>query len=186
MVQCCNQDSPGEYLQFCTWSLVSILAFFMTFTSHSPQKKIESFIIAVVFLVIAMEEIEWGQRFFHFHVAWVESRNMEHEFNFHNMMEISAWQYRAWTFLFWCVVPAFYMLIRKLEYLKMRKYKISKFMLINPAFIIINFCLFLIYAAIPLWKSAAFYEFSELNLGLSFVFLLASECSPGDACFKFK
>lgn len=106
-----EEDGPGE------WSLALLLfassfIFFLSFLRFRKNINIPLiikcafFLFAVIFFVIAMEEISWFQRILKFKTPDLLNHNSQHEFNFHNIA--TSWfenSYYFGAFLFLIVLP---------------------------------------------------------------------------------
>ena len=82
-----SEDGPLEWLQFFEYTLSSVLAFIIYFRQRG-KKQINSIIwllIALLSLIIAGEEISWGERITGIGIATISDLNVQGETNFHNL-----------------------------------------------------------------------------------------------------
>ena len=82
-----SEDGPLEWLQFFEYFLSSILSFFI-YVRRKKKKEINSIIwllISLLSLIIAGEEISWGERLTGIGVATISELNVQGETNFHNL-----------------------------------------------------------------------------------------------------
>ena len=82
-----KEDGPLEWLQFLEYSFASILAFII-FVRRKKKKEINSLIwllISFLSLVIAGEEISWGERLTGIGITTISDLNVQGETNFHNL-----------------------------------------------------------------------------------------------------
>ena len=82
-----SEDGPLEWLQFFEYMISSLLAL-LVFLRRKKKKEINSIIwllIAFLSLVIAGEEISWGQRLTGIGITSISDMNVQGETNFHNL-----------------------------------------------------------------------------------------------------
>ena len=82
-----SEDGPLEWFQFIEYALSSLLAFFI-YLRRKNKKDINSIIwllIAFLSLVIAGEEISWGERLTGIGINSISNLNVQGETNFHNL-----------------------------------------------------------------------------------------------------
>ena len=82
-----SEDGPLEWLQFIEYTLSSLLAF-LVFVRRKKKKEINSLVwlfIAILSLVIAGEEISWGERLTGIGITAISDLNVQGETNFHNL-----------------------------------------------------------------------------------------------------
>ena len=82
-----SEDGPLEWLQFFEYLLSSFLAFFI-YLRRKKKKEINSLIwllIAFLSLVIAGEEISWGERLTGIGITTISDLNVQGETNLHNL-----------------------------------------------------------------------------------------------------
>ena len=82
-----SEDGPLEWLQFFEYVLSAILAFTIYFR-RKEKKEINSLIwlsIALLSLIVAGEEISWGERLTGFGINSISNLNVQGETNFHNL-----------------------------------------------------------------------------------------------------
>ena len=82
-----SEDGPLEWLQFFEYLLSSFLAFFI-YLKRKKKKEINSLIwllIAFLSLVIAGEEISWGERLTGIGISTISDLNVQGETNLHNL-----------------------------------------------------------------------------------------------------
>ena len=82
-----KEDGPLEWLQFLEYSFASILALII-FVRRKKKKEINSliwFLISFLSLVIAGEEISWGERLTGIGISTISDLNVQGETNFHNL-----------------------------------------------------------------------------------------------------
>ncbi len=82
-----SEDGPLEWLQFVEYSLSAVLAF-LIYIRRKKKKEINSLIwilIAFLCLVIAGEEISWGERLTGLGINFISDLNVQGETNFHNL-----------------------------------------------------------------------------------------------------
>ena len=82
-----SEDGPLEWLQFLGYVFSSLLAF-LIFLRRKKKKEINSFIwllIAFFSLLIAGEEISWGERLTGIGITSISNMNVQGETNFHNL-----------------------------------------------------------------------------------------------------
>ena len=82
-----SEDGPLEWLQFFEYLISSLLAF-LIFLRRKKKKEINSLIwrlIAFLSLIIAGEEISWGERLTGIGITSISDLNVQGETNFHNL-----------------------------------------------------------------------------------------------------
>ena len=82
-----SEDGPLEWLQFFEYLSSSILALFI-YVRRKKRKEINSLIwlmIAILSLLVAGEEISWGERITGIGIANISNLNIQGETNFHNL-----------------------------------------------------------------------------------------------------
>tara|TARA_Y100000766_G_scaffold47151_1_gene37397 strand:- start:400 stop:1071 length:672 start_codon:yes stop_codon:yes gene_type:complete len=82
-----SEDGPLEWLQFFEYVSSSFLALFI-YIRQKNKKEINSLIwlmIAILSLVIAGEEISWGERITGIGITTISNLNVQGETNFHNL-----------------------------------------------------------------------------------------------------
>ena len=82
-----SEDGPLEWAQFIEYSLSSLLAFFV-FIKQKKKRNINSIIwllIAFLSLIVAGEEISWGERLTGIGIETISNLNVQGETNFHNL-----------------------------------------------------------------------------------------------------
>ena len=82
-----SEDGPLEWLQFIEYLLSSIVAL-LIFVRRKKKKEINSLIwllIAFLALIIAGEEISWGERLTGIGINSISDLNVQGETNFHNL-----------------------------------------------------------------------------------------------------
>ena len=82
-----SEDGPLEWLQFFQYLFSSLLAFSI-YLRRKKKKEINSIIwlfIALLSLVIAGEEISWGERIFGYSIESITELSIQDETNFHNL-----------------------------------------------------------------------------------------------------
>jgi len=82
-----SEDGPLEWLQFFEYVFSSFLAV-LIFLRQKKKKESNSFIwliIAFLSLIIAGEEISWGERLTGFGINAISNLNVQGETNFHNL-----------------------------------------------------------------------------------------------------
>ena len=82
-----SEDGPLEWLQFIEYLLSSLLAF-LIFLRRKKKKEINSIVwlfIAFLALIIAGEEISWGERLTGIGINAISNLNVQGETNFHNL-----------------------------------------------------------------------------------------------------
>ncbi len=82
-----SEDGPLEWAQFIEYSLSSLLAFFV-FIKQKKRRNINSIIwllIAFLSLIVAGEEISWGERLTGIGIETISNLNVQGETNFHNL-----------------------------------------------------------------------------------------------------
>jgi len=82
-----SEDGPLEWLQFFEYVISSILALFI-YVRRKKRKEINSLIwlaIAILSLLVAGEEISWGERITGFGITTISNLNVQGETNFHNL-----------------------------------------------------------------------------------------------------
>ena len=82
-----SEDGPLEWLQFIEYLLSSLLAF-LVFARRKKKKEINSLVwllIAFLALIIAGEEISWGERLTGIGINSISNLNVQGETNFHNL-----------------------------------------------------------------------------------------------------
>ena len=82
-----SEDGPLEWLQFIEYLLSSFLAF-LIFLRRKKKKEINSIVwllIAFLALIIAGEEISWGERLTGIGINAISDLNVQGETNFHNL-----------------------------------------------------------------------------------------------------
>tara|TARA_Y100000991_G_scaffold163930_1_gene125895 strand:- start:256 stop:936 length:681 start_codon:yes stop_codon:yes gene_type:complete len=82
-----QEDGPLEWVQFLEYLLSSILAFII-FIRQKKKRNINSIIwllIAFLSLIIAGEEISWGERLTGIGIDTISNLNVQGETNFHNL-----------------------------------------------------------------------------------------------------
>ena len=82
-----SEDGPLEWLQFFEYLSSSILSLFI-YVRRKKRKEINSLIwlmIAILSLLVAGEEISWGERITGIGIANISNLNIQGETNFHNL-----------------------------------------------------------------------------------------------------
>ena len=82
-----SEDGPLEWLQFIEYLLSSLLAF-LIFVRRRKKKEINSIVwlfVAFLALIIAGEEISWGERITGIGINSISDLNVQGETNFHNL-----------------------------------------------------------------------------------------------------
>ena len=82
-----SEDGPLEWLQFFEYAFSSLLAL-LIFLKRKNKKEINSLIwllIAFLSLIIAGEEISWGERLTGIGINSISNLNVQGETNFHNL-----------------------------------------------------------------------------------------------------
>tara|TARA_B100000161_G_scaffold29810_1_gene17734 strand:- start:938 stop:1621 length:684 start_codon:yes stop_codon:yes gene_type:complete len=82
-----SEDGPLEWMQFFEYLLSSFFAF-LIFIRQKKKKEINSIIwllIAFLSILIAGEEISWGERLTGIGIATISELNVQGETNFHNL-----------------------------------------------------------------------------------------------------
>jgi hypothetical protein len=82
-----SEDGPLEWLQFFEYVLSALLAFII-YARRKKKKEINSLIwfsIALLSLIIAGEEISWGERLTGIGIDTISNLNVQGETNFHNL-----------------------------------------------------------------------------------------------------
>ena len=82
-----SEDGPLEWLQFIEYLLSSIVAL-LIFVRRKKKKEINSLVwllIAFLALIIAGEEISWGERLTGIGIDFISDLNVQGETNFHNL-----------------------------------------------------------------------------------------------------
>ena len=82
-----REDGPLEWIQFIEYLLSSILAF-IVFIKQKKKRSLNSIIwlfIAFLSLIIAGEEISWGERLTGIGIDTISNLNIQGETNFHNL-----------------------------------------------------------------------------------------------------
>ena len=82
-----SEDGPLEFIQFFEYILSSLLAFLIFFKKKNKTEKnsIIWLFIAILSILIAGEEISWGERITGFGIDWISNLNVQGETNFHNL-----------------------------------------------------------------------------------------------------
>ena len=82
-----SEDGPLEWIQFFEYTLSSLLAFLIFFKKKNKTEKnsIAWLFIAILSILIAGEEISWGERITGFGIDWISNWNVQGETNFHNL-----------------------------------------------------------------------------------------------------
>ena len=82
-----SEDGPLEWLQFFEYVSSALLAF-LIFVRRKNKKEVNSFcwlLIALLSLIIAGEEISWGERLTGIGITSISNMNVQGETNFHNL-----------------------------------------------------------------------------------------------------
>ena len=82
-----SEDGPLEWIQFIEYSFSSLLAF-LVFIRQKKKKELNTVIwllIAFLSLLIAGEEISWGERLTGIGIDSISNLNVQGETNFHNL-----------------------------------------------------------------------------------------------------
>jgi len=82
-----REDGPLEWIQFIEYLLSSILAF-IVFIKQKKKRSLNSIIwlfIAFLSLIVAGEEISWGERLTGIGIDTISNLNIQGETNFHNL-----------------------------------------------------------------------------------------------------
>ena len=82
-----SEDGPLEWIQFLEYLLSSLIAS-LIYLRRKNKKDINSLIwllVASLSLVIAGEEISWGERLTGFGITFISDLNVQGETNFHNL-----------------------------------------------------------------------------------------------------
>ena len=82
-----SEDGPLEYFQFIEYLFASIISF-LIFIKQKKKREINSIIwllIAFISLLVAGEEISWGERITGISIETISNLNVQGETNFHNL-----------------------------------------------------------------------------------------------------
>ena len=82
-----SEDGPLEWLQFFEYFLSALLSF-LIYIRRKKKKEINSLIwllISLLSLIVAGEEISWGERLTGISVSTISELNVQGETNFHNL-----------------------------------------------------------------------------------------------------
>ena len=82
-----SEDGPLEWIQFIEYVLSSLLAF-LIFLRRKKKKEINSIVwlfVAFLALIVAGEEISWGERITGIGINSISDLNVQGETNFHNL-----------------------------------------------------------------------------------------------------
>ena len=82
-----SEDGPLEWIQFIEYAFSSLLAF-LVFIGQKKKKELNTFIwllIAFLSLLIAGEEISWGERLTGIGIDSISNLNVQGETNLHNL-----------------------------------------------------------------------------------------------------
>ena len=82
-----SEDGPLEWIQFFEYAFSSLLAFliFIKQKNKTDKKSILWLLISVLSILIAGEEISWGERITGAGIDWISNLNVQGETNFHNL-----------------------------------------------------------------------------------------------------
>jgi len=83
-----SEDGPIEYATFIVYIVTFIVTLLVANSLRKSKRRlltISFFIIAVVFILIAIEEISWGQRIFGFETSGIFSESTQGEMNIHDL-----------------------------------------------------------------------------------------------------
>ena len=82
-----SEDGPLEWIQFIEYAFSSLLAFliFIKQKNKSARNSILWLFVAVISILIAGEEISWGERITGSGIDWISNLNVQGETNFHNL-----------------------------------------------------------------------------------------------------
>jgi len=83
-----SEDEPVEYATFVVYIITFIISIFVANSLKKLKKRwatVSFFIIAFVFIFIALEEISWSQRIFEFETFGIFSESTQEEINIHDL-----------------------------------------------------------------------------------------------------
>ena len=83
-----SEDGPVEYLTFIVYIITFIISILVANSLRKLKRKRAAtlfFIISFVFLLIAIEEVSWGQRMVGFETSGIFSESTQGEFNIHDL-----------------------------------------------------------------------------------------------------
>ena len=90
-----SEDGPVEYLTFIVFIITFIVSILVANSLRKLKKRLASisfFIIAFVFIFVAIEEISWGQRIFGFETSGIFSESTQGEVSIHDLRPIEYFE----------------------------------------------------------------------------------------------
>jgi len=97
-----SEDGPVEYLTFIVFIITFIVSILVANSLRKLKKRLASisfFIIAFVFIFVAIEEISWGQRIFGFETTGIFSDSTQGEVNIHDLKPFEYFEDPSFIFV---------------------------------------------------------------------------------------
>jgi len=97
-----SEDGPVEYLTFIVFIITFIVSILVANSLRKLKKRLASisfFIIAFVFIFVAIEEISWGQRIFGFETPEIFSDSTQGEVNIHDLKPFEYFEDPSFIFV---------------------------------------------------------------------------------------
>lgn len=164
------EDYPGEYATSIAFGVAGLWMIAMAFLPGPRTRKLCWLMIGLAAVVVAGEEISWGERFLRSVLgvttpAAVREANLQNEFNLHNLEVInihaSGYAPAAWALLVWVLVSALVSTLRPQGFERLMDAgvpfvppRLSGMFVLAPAFILLQ--------PVAWWP-----EIAELLMGLT-------------------
>jgi len=97
-----SEDGPVEYLTFIVFIIAFIVSILVANSLKKLKKRLASisfFIIAFVFIFVAIEEISWGQRILGFETTGIFSDSTQGEVNIHDLKPFEYFEDPSFIFV---------------------------------------------------------------------------------------
>lgn len=97
-----SEDGPVEYLTFIVFIITFIVSILVANSLRKLKKRLASisfFVIAFVFIFVAIEEISWGQRIFGFEASGIFSESTQGEVNIHDLKPFEYFEDPSFIFV---------------------------------------------------------------------------------------
>ncbi len=97
-----SEDGPVEYLTFIVFIITFIVSILVANSLRKLKKRLASisfFVIAFVFIFVAIEEISWGQRIFGFEASGIFSESTQGEVNIHDLKSFEYFEDPSFIFV---------------------------------------------------------------------------------------
>ena len=160
-----QEDSIGEWLQFSFYTLCTLILFLYSKKESVKARKYYFISLSVIFALVTLEEISWGQRIFGFRIDSIQNINTQGEVNIHNIFNLigNTFIYKFFSFSMAFIAPI-------AEKIVSTRLGFERFL--NRIDYILSFIiLFVLYIFVDQETYVYFYEFTELIISFSFLWV---------------